>query len=72
MLEDKRKRERKRERADNMWEGQVRGKRTRKRWEMHANGVTACEWCDCSSSSTHTSRRCIRMQSLEATSSKIS
>lgn len=41
MLEDKRKRERKRERADNMSEGQVRGKRTRKRWEMHANGVTA-------------------------------
>jgi hypothetical protein len=41
MLKDKRKRSRKRERADIMWEGQVRGKRTSMRWEMHANGVTA-------------------------------
>ena len=38
MLKDKRKRERKRERADNNWEGQVRGNGTRKRWEMQERG----------------------------------
>ena len=62
------------ERPDNMWEGQVRGKRTSKRWGMHANGVAAAALTHIHE---HLCRgqvrggRCMRMQLLEAISSKI-